>query len=89
LKNIIDAFSVYAVNECLIDPLPNIFKPESVYELSDATISRIAGESEQSMAERESLNKKLAVLKDTQRILHRMDQHKPDGRSVSNSSSET
>ena len=82
LKNIQDVFSQYAIEECLLNPLPGIFTPESVYSLDEKTITRIAGESEQSIAERESLTKKLAVLKDTQKILHRMDRHKPSGRSA-------
>jgi hypothetical protein len=84
LKNVVDAFTMYAVEECLLSRMSTIFTPESVYTLDDKTITRIAGESEQSIAERESLSKKLTVLKDTQKILHRMDRHKPGGRSVPN-----
>lgn len=82
LKNVVDAFTMYAIEEVLLTRIPSIFTPESVYTLDENTITRVAGESEQSIAERETLTKKLAILKETQKLLHRMDRHKPAGRSV-------
>jgi hypothetical protein len=79
LKNIIDALSHYAIEECLLGPLHDIFTPDSVYCLDDNIITRIAGESEQTTMERESLAKKLTILNDTQKILRRMDRQKPTG----------
>lgn len=73
---------MYAVDVCLLDPLPTIFTPEKVLMLDEKTITLIAGESEESMAERDRLTKKLAILTATQRVLHRLDRHKPIGRCV-------
>lgn len=78
----IDVFSQYALEECLLVPLTGIFTPESVYTLDDQTVTRIAGESEQSIEDRGSLTKKLAILRETRKILHRMDRHRPSGSST-------
>ncbi|KIX99631.1 uncharacterized protein Z520_04265 [Fonsecaea multimorphosa CBS 102226] len=72
LKTIVDSFGVYAVEQCLLNELPDIFKPEIVFNLDDAMVTRIAGESPGSLAEREELNKKLKVLEDTMTTLRRM-----------------
>lgn len=72
---------MYAVEECLLSKLPGIFTPEIVLGLDNATVQRIAGESESSLLERENLKKKLSVLEKTQKILHRLDRHKPKGTS--------
>ena len=73
---------MYAVEVCLLGPLPTIFTPEKVLMLDEKTITLIAGESEESMAERDRLTKKLAILTATQKVLHRLDRHKPIGRCV-------
>ncbi|KIW23993.1 uncharacterized protein PV07_09733 [Cladophialophora immunda] len=72
LKSVIDSFGVYAVEQCLLNELPEIFKPEIVFTLDDAMVTRIAGESLESLAEREKLNKKLKVLQDTMTTLRRL-----------------
>jgi hypothetical protein len=45
-------------------------------------VQLIAGESEESLKERESLTKKLVILKKTQKILHRLDRHKSKGTNI-------
>jgi len=72
LKSIIDSFSIYAVEECLLKELANLFEPQSVLELEDSVISQIAGESAESLAEREELSKKLKVLEMTMTTMRRM-----------------
>ncbi|OAG40182.1 hypothetical protein AYO21_05660 [Fonsecaea monophora] len=72
LKSIIDSFGVYAVEQCLLNELPDIFKPGMVFQLDDVMVTRIAGESPESQAEREGLNKKLKVLGDTMATLRRL-----------------
>ena len=79
-KNVVSAFSIYAVEECLLKKLPDIFSPATVLGLSDSEVENIAAESRRSIKERESLQKKLVALRDTQKTLHLMDRHKPTGR---------
>jgi len=81
-KNLISAFNYYAIEASLLKKLPDIFSPETVLRLSDDELRSIAAESKQSINERESLTKKLAALKDTQKTLHLMDRHKPSSRSA-------
>lgn len=63
---------MYAIEACLLEGLPGIFRPEIVLELDDATITKIAGESAESVAEREELQKKLKVLNETMTTLRRL-----------------
>ena len=79
-KNVVSAFSIYAVEECLLKKLPDIFSPATVLGLSDSEVENIAAECRRSIKERESLQKKLVALRDTQKTLHLMDRHKPSGR---------
>ncbi|KAK5193532.1 hypothetical protein LTR99_007084 [Exophiala xenobiotica] len=72
LKSIIDSFGMYAVEACLLEELPEIFRPEIVFELDDETITKIAGESAESIMEREDLQKKLKILEDTMLTLRRL-----------------
>lgn len=84
MKSIIDSFSIYAIEECLLRKLPNLFEPQIVFSLEDAVISQIAGESAESMAERQESNKKLKVLELTMTTLRRMKNFgSRDGDSVS------
>lgn len=63
---------MYAVEACLLEELPEIFRPEIVFNLDDETITKIAGESPDSIMEREDLQKKLKVLEDTMLTLRRL-----------------
>lgn len=67
----IDAFGIYAVEACLLKSLRDIFRPEIVYGLDDVTLTKIAGESPESIAERGELDKKLKVLEGTLVTLQR------------------
>ncbi|KAL1836384.1 hypothetical protein VTJ49DRAFT_5222 [Mycothermus thermophilus] len=62
LKNLIDALSTLAVEGCLLQRIPSILTPETVCELADATIERVASESPEAAAERGHTTEKLAVL---------------------------
>jgi predicted transcriptional regulator len=68
----VDAFGVYAIEACLLEPLPKILTPENVMGLDDATITKIAGESAESLTERAELGKKLKVLQETTTTLQRL-----------------
>ncbi|KAJ9610876.1 hypothetical protein H2200_005653 [Cladophialophora chaetospira] len=72
LKTIVDSFGIYAVEECLLNKLPELFEPGTVFKLDDGLVTRIAGESSESLAEREELDKKLKVLEDTMKTLRRL-----------------
>ena len=80
LKRIIDDFATYVVEECLLEKLPGLFEPEVILSLNEQAITSIAGESPESMEERQALNKKLLALKETQKIAMRMDRHKVNGK---------
>ena len=67
------------IEVCLLEKLPGLFDPEVVLGLGKDAITRIAGESEESIEERNVLTKKLAALKETQKMAYRLDRHKPKG----------
>jgi hypothetical protein len=79
MKSVIDSFGVYAIEECLLKELPNLFKPQNIMALEDGLVTRIAGESEESLIEREDLMKKLKVLEKTMTTLRRMKGFKGSG----------
>ncbi|KAL2414845.1 hypothetical protein ABEF95_016481 [Exophiala dermatitidis] len=72
IKVVIDAFGVYAVEECLLKELPALFDQQTVFNLDAITLTRVAGESADILAEREDLDKKLKVLQMTTTTLSRM-----------------
>lgn len=72
LKNIIDAYSIYAVETSLLLKLPEIFTPAVIYELDDDFITKIAAESPEVTTERINVNKKLKVLQQTMNTLQRL-----------------
>jgi hypothetical protein len=80
MKSVIDSFGIYAVEECLLKELANLFTPQTVLQLDDSVVSNIAGESEESLAEREDLNRKLKVLEMTMTTLRRMKNFKRSGK---------
>jgi hypothetical protein len=70
------------MNEFLIDKLAGLFSPQTVSKLDGDVVTRVAGESEQSAEERMVLDKKLAALREAQKIGYRMHRHKPQGKST-------
>jgi hypothetical protein len=79
LKKTQDDFSVNVFNEYLLYKLPELFTPEIVGKLDNDVVASVAGESEESREERQSLTKKLTALRAAQKIAHRMHRHKPKG----------
>jgi hypothetical protein len=73
------------MNEFLIDKLSSLFTPQTVLQLNSEVITRVAGESEQSVEERKILDKKLAALREAQKLGYRMHRHKPQGMILSSS----
>ena len=74
-KKVVDDISVLAVEECLIQQLPTLFMPETVFNMDDDIIRTIAAESEESVAERERCNVRLRVLETGLRDLSRLNNH--------------
>ncbi|KAJ2897735.1 hypothetical protein MKZ38_004411 [Zalerion maritima] len=71
IKRFVDDFSVLAIERCLISKVPALFGLETVYNLSESDVSRLAGESEEASAERQEYTQKLAVLESTLSDLRR------------------
>lgn len=63
LKRFIDDVSVEVMESQLLSKLADILSAISIFDMPDETISRLAGESEDSRAERELLTRQLQVLK--------------------------
>jgi len=63
MKRFIDDVAVEVIEAKLMTALNNILSPMSVYEMSANDVARIAGESEETRAERDQLNKQLDVLR--------------------------
>ncbi|KAL2192898.1 P-loop containing nucleoside triphosphate hydrolase protein [Corynascus similis CBS 632.67] len=63
MKRFIDDVAVEVIEAKLMTALNNILSPMSVYEMSTIDVTLIAGESEETRAERDQLNKQLEVLR--------------------------
>ncbi|KAI2622504.1 P-loop containing nucleoside triphosphate hydrolase protein [Hypoxylon sp. NC1633] len=75
MKKVIDDVGVLAIERCLIQRLPGLLAPEVIYDLTDIEVQRIAGESQESVAERERATKKLRVLENGMAELKRLKKH--------------
>ncbi|KAI0018768.1 P-loop containing nucleoside triphosphate hydrolase protein [Xylariomycetidae sp. FL0641] len=62
LKNVIHDFDTLAVEACLISQIPSIWTQDAVLDLSDDDLQQITGEDDDIVAERKSLEEKMAVL---------------------------
>lgn len=79
LKNFIDDFATYAVEQDLLVKLETIFTPTKIFSMSEDIIEDIAGETEESKVERESSMTKLATLKKALEVLKRLDRGQTQG----------
>ncbi|KAI1097972.1 P-loop containing nucleoside triphosphate hydrolase protein [Jackrogersella minutella] len=76
LKQVVDDFSILAVEASLIAKLPGLFTPESVFELDDEAVTRIAGESWETADERKFLTEKMEILSSGMTELQRLSKHR-------------
>jgi hypothetical protein len=77
LKKLIDDISILAIEQCLIQKLPDLLSPDIICDLTDEQIQRIAGESSELATDRKSAMEKLKVLESGMVELKRMKTYKP------------
>lgn len=82
MKTLIDDFSVLAVEKCLVKRLPDLLSPNTVASLDDATVTKIASETEESILERSRTTSKLGILESALIMLRSLDRHKVAGEFV-------
>lgn len=76
MKKFVDDVVVLAIEACLINKLPDLFTPETVFEMDDEGVSRLAAESEATDAERVRCRNKRGVLLAGLEELRRLDRHR-------------
>jgi hypothetical protein len=79
MKTLVDDLSVLAVEKGLLKPLPDLVSPQTITSLDDATVTKIAAETEESRLERSHAEEKLKVLEQSLTILRSLDRHKASG----------
>lgn len=80
LKNFIDDFAIYAVEQELLVKVQTIFTPATIFTLREDLIHDIAGETEDAIVERASSTAKLATLKKALDVLKRLDRGHTHGK---------
>ena len=81
MKVLVDSFSVFAVENCMISDLANCLSPERVMMLDDILFGNIAAETEDSLVERRRTTEKLQTLNEDILTMIRFSRHKPTDRS--------
>jgi len=83
LKRVVNDVSTLAIEECLISKLPRLFRPEMIHELSDAEVSKLASETEDTKSQRERCIERLAVLEAGMHDLKSLDRYRSGIQSTS------
>lgn len=71
----IDSIAALVVEACLIQKLPTLFNADTVYDLQDADVQGLAGESKEVLEERARVMQKLKVLQSSLHDLKRLDKY--------------
>ncbi|KAH7111834.1 hypothetical protein B0J11DRAFT_585763 [Dendryphion nanum] len=71
-QKVVDDVSVLAIEACLINHLPTLFSPKTVWEIDDQTVNSVTAEEEKSSVERARCNKKQRVLENGLKELKRI-----------------
>lgn len=79
LTRFIDDTSVVAIEDCLIDKLPDLFTPAVVLELGEEQITALVSESEKTAHKRESIGEKHQTLKNGLRDIKRLQRRRQGG----------
>lgn len=64
MKTFVDNVAVQVVEAAVVNDLADVFNPLSVAQMSGELVSKIAAESQENQAQRDILERKLAVLKE-------------------------
>lgn len=80
MKFFIDDFSIHTVEQGFLDKLETIFEPAKIFAYDNDAVQDIAGESEESVAERTSSSAKLVALEDAYKLLRQLDHGLPNGK---------
>lgn len=72
VRLIVRNFTALVVENCLLDPLSDIFSPETVMGFDDNLTRQIAAESEDSQIERARIIEKIKILQDGLQSLGRL-----------------
>lgn len=68
--------AVLAVEHCLINKLPTLLGPETVFEMSDDEVARLVEESEDAKAQRARYTEKFRIFEAGLRELKLLDKHR-------------
>ncbi len=75
MKQVVDNFSSLAVEYRLVSKLPTLFTTETVFNLTDEAVARIAAESWETANERTFLTEKMGILQSGMLELRRLSKH--------------
>lgn len=75
MKRFVDDVSVLAIEECLIQKLPSMFGPATVYEMKSEDILSMTLENEDTASERKRCSEKLIAFEAASFELRRLDRH--------------
>lgn len=80
---LVDNVAALGIEQCLLSELAEIFSPTVVLGIPEKQLQEIAAETEDSLAERKRLQKKLGALEAGLKTLKRLNRHKSAGECIS------
>jgi hypothetical protein len=76
MKKLVDDVSILAIEQCLMQELPSLFAPETIYDLSKEEVAQLAAESEKTSSDRQRCRSKLESLEDGLNDLKGLSKHR-------------